>query len=159
MAATEPGHGGSHGVRVEPDRIPVGLVVGMAAALVGMAALAAALMVVYFKVVDRRAELRDDSAVAAAGLERREPEVPPAPRLQVRGVRHWTDFQAAERERLESYGWMDRSTGAVHIPIDRAMDLVAERGVGPLPAAPVAIPSTAPMPGMPAKQVQPETKP
>ncbi len=35
---------------------------------------------------------------------------------------------------------MDRSSGAVHIPIERAMELVAERGVGPLPAAPMAMP-------------------
>jgi hypothetical protein len=35
---------------------------------------------------------------------------------------------------------MDRSTGAVRVPIDRAIDLVAERGLGPLPPAPMAMP-------------------
>jgi hypothetical protein len=38
---------------------------------------------------------------------------------------------------------MDRGTGAVHIPIERAMDLIAERGVGPLAPAPVVMPAGA----------------
>jgi hypothetical protein len=29
-------------------------------------------------------------------------------------------------ERLSSWGWMDRNKGTIHIPIDRAMDLVVE---------------------------------
>jgi hypothetical protein len=149
MDATEHPETGGHGVAVEPDRVPIGLVVGMAAALTGMAVVAAVLMVVYFKVADRRAEKRDASVVAEAGLERREPALPPAPRLEIRGARRWTDFQTAERERLESYGWMDRSTGAVHIPIQRAIELIAERGVGPLPQAPVALPPSVQMPAAP----------
>ena len=149
MAATEHPETRHGGVAVEPDRVPLRLVIGMAAVLTGTAVVAAVLMVVLFKVLDRRAEKRDESVVAEAGLERREPALPPLPRLQVRGVRHWKDFQTAERERLDSYGWMDRSTGAVHIPIDRAIDLIAERGVGPLPQAPVALPPSVLMPGTP----------
>ena len=87
---------------------------------------------------------------AALGLpratyyRRRRPQsVPPPPRLQVYAARHWKDFQAAERARLSTYGWMDRSAGVVHVPIDRAMDLIAVRGLGPLPAAPVAMPAPA----------------
>jgi hypothetical protein len=30
---------------------------------------------------------------------------------------------------LGSYGWVDRKAGVVRIPIERAMDLIAERGV------------------------------
>ena len=159
MAATEHPETGRHDVAVEPDRVPIGLVVGMAAILLAMAVAAAGLMIVYFKFVDRRAERREDVAVAAAGLERREPALPPAPRLEVRAVRHWQDFQTAERERLESYGWMDRSTGAVHIPIERAMDLIAERGVGPLPQAPVALPPSVQMPAAPPANAAPAVTP
>jgi hypothetical protein len=43
--------------------------------------------------------------------------------------------------RLSSYGWVDREAGIVRIPIDRAMDLLAERGLparaGPDPFAEV----------------------
>lgn len=36
---------------------------------------------------------------------------------------------AAQNEQLNSYGWVDRSNGIVRIPIDRAMDLLAQRGL------------------------------
>ena len=48
--------------------------------------------------------------------------------LQVRGQRD----RAARLERLSSFGWVDRDAGIVHMPIDRAMDLVAQ-GVRPAP--------------------------
>jgi hypothetical protein len=41
---------------------------------------------------------------------------------------------------------MDRSMGAVHLPIERAIDLIAERGVGPLPPGPATVPEKAPTP-------------
>ena len=33
--------------------------------------------------------------------------------------------QQAARERLESWGWVDREAGTVHLPIDVAMEVVA----------------------------------
>jgi hypothetical protein len=129
-----------HGVAAEPDRVAGPLVARSGVALALMMAVAAALMAVLFWRLDRKAQRRDEKVVAAAGLERQEGELPPPPRLQVHPVRHWKDFEAVERERLDSYGWMDRSSGAVHIPIDRAIELIAARGVGPLPAAPMAVP-------------------
>ena len=33
---------------------------------------------------------------------------------------------------LDSYGWMDRANGVVQLPIDRAIDLLAERGLPPV---------------------------
>ena len=140
MDTNKPGTGG-HGVAAEPDRVPARLVIGFGAVLTVTAVVSAVLMAVLFGGLDRKARRRDERIEAAAGLERQEPGLPPLPRLQVHPVRHWKDFQAAERERLDSYGWMDRSTGAVHIPIDRAIELIAERGLGPLPAAPVAVPA------------------
>lgn len=144
MDANKPaGQGQGHGVAAEPDRVSTKLVVGFGVLFAVIAAVAAALMAALFWGYDRKAERRDEKVVAAAGLELREPGLPPLPRLQVYPVRHWKDFQAAERERLDSYGWMDRSSGAVHVPIDRAIELIAERGVGPLPAAPMAVPGAA----------------
>ena len=54
----------------------------------------------------------------------------------------------AQTERLNSYGWVDRSNGVVHIPIDRAMDLIIERG---LPARTNGISGTE---GSPLKLIQ-----
>lgn len=34
-----------------------------------------------------------------------------------------------EREVIDGYGWVDRGAGIVRIPVDRAIDLVAERGL------------------------------
>jgi hypothetical protein len=42
--------------------------------------------------------------------------------LAVRGERD----RAVRRERLGSFGWVDRSTGVAHVPIDVAMELVAK---------------------------------
>jgi hypothetical protein len=41
-----------------------------------------------------------------------------------------------EDNELYSYGWVDEKAGTVHIPIDRAMELLVERGlpVRPQPA-------------------------
>jgi hypothetical protein len=133
--------GASPGVAAEPDRVRARMVIGSGVVLMLLTAVSAALMVGLFWVLDHKAERRDAKIVEAAGLERREVELPPVPRLQVYGVRHWKDFQAVEQARLDSYGWMDRSSGAVHIPIDRAIALIAERGIGPLPAAPMAVPA------------------
>lgn len=40
---------------------------------------------------------------------------------------------AQERERLTSYGWVDKQNGIVHIPIERAIELTLQQG---LPVAP-----------------------
>jgi 7-keto-8-aminopelargonate synthetase-like enzyme len=70
-------------------------------------------------------------------------ELPPEPRLQ--GVPgHQTDPQADLRkknqedsEANEKLGWIDRSSGIVQIPVKDAMKIVAEKGLSPVPAAPV----------------------
>ena len=46
-------------------------------------------------------------------------------------------MNARENQILTSYGWVDRKAGTVRIPIERAMDLIAHRGLaaGPRPNA------------------------
>lgn len=53
----------------------------------------------------------------------------PKPRLQVRGAADLAELRAAEEANLDSYGWIDRKSGTVRIPIDRAMQLLLERGL------------------------------
>ena len=38
-------------------------------------------------------------------------------------------MRAAEDQMLTSYGWVDPQNGVVRIPIDRAIDLLAQRGL------------------------------
>ena len=54
--------------------------------------------------------------------------LPPAPRLSVKPEIDLKKLQAEEKTRLSSYGWVDQTTGTVHIPIERAMELSIERG-------------------------------
>ena len=56
-------------------------------------------------------------------------QLPPQPRLEERPVQELKNFRDAEDKALSSYGWIDQKSGVVHIPIDRAMDLLAQRGL------------------------------
>jgi hypothetical protein len=54
---------------------------------------------------------------------------PPFPKLQISPPVDLAKFRAREEAELNSYGWVDKKTGIVRIPIDRAMDLLLERGL------------------------------
>jgi len=64
----------------------------------------------------------------------------PGPRLQVAPETDLAAFRAREDAELEHYGWIDRKAGVVRLPIERAMDLIAQRGlpVEGQPGAPAA---------------------
>jgi hypothetical protein len=68
------------------------------------------------------------SAHGARGIGRDLP-FPPAPRLQTDPARDFENSRAADDALLTSYGWTDRKDGVVRIPIDRAMELTAKRGI------------------------------
>ena len=53
----------------------------------------------------------------------------PQPRVQVQPALDLQKQRATEDARLNSYGWVDRAADAAHIPIDRAMQLILERGL------------------------------
>lgn len=59
---------------------------------------------------------------------------PPPPRLQPNPGVDLEALRLREEPQLNSYGWIDRDRGIVRIPIDRAMKLVAERGLPARPA-------------------------
>jgi len=62
-------------------------------------------------------------------LVERKDEPPPEPRLQVAPQADLAELRAAEEQTLHSYGWIDREKNLVRIPIDRAMEIIAERGL------------------------------
>jgi hypothetical protein len=53
-------------------------------------------------------------------------------------------WRTERSEALNSYGWVDRKRGVAHIPIDKAIELLASGAIpaAPLPPAPAAAPST-----------------
>ena len=57
------------------------------------------------------------------------PNLSPAPDLQVTSSRDYEEIRALEEAQLQSYGWVDRQAGIAAIPIKRAMELLARRGL------------------------------
>ncbi len=57
------------------------------------------------------------------------PPMPPEPRLQVNPAQDLQKLRAREETLLHRYEWIDREAQIVRIPIDRAMDLLVERGL------------------------------
>ena len=57
-----------------------------------------------------------------------DPAPPTEPLLQVNPQIEWKEFQRLQMEQLNSYGWVSREDGIVRVPIDRAMELLIERG-------------------------------
>jgi len=56
-----------------------------------------------------------------------------APLLETDERGQFHDFLMNQEEQLNSYGWVDEKSGVAHIPIDRAMELIAQRGLPVLP--------------------------
>jgi hypothetical protein len=50
------------------------------------------------------------------------------PKLLVNEPANLSDFRAKEHETLSTYGWVDKNAGVVRIPIERAKELILERG-------------------------------
>jgi hypothetical protein len=70
-------------------------------------------------------------AVQPGSIEKTFPE----PRLETDERTELNDFRLAEEQTLNSYGWVDQGAGVVHIPIERAMQLIAQRGLSTKPVA------------------------
>jgi hypothetical protein len=67
------------------------------------------------------------SAPASPLLESYGRRVPPEPRLQADPLGDLHALRAEEDALLHGYGRVDRKAGTVRIPIERAMDILAER--------------------------------
>jgi hypothetical protein len=84
---------------------------------------------------------REDPAPPALA-EAREARVPPGPNLQQNPTADLASFRAAEEAELATWAWVDRKKGVARVPVERALEIVASRG---LPAPP-PMPAPAPAP-------------
>jgi hypothetical protein len=71
----------------------------------------------------------------------------PNPKLEEDERGQLNGIRLEEEKTLNSYGWVDEKAGTVRIPIERAMDLIAQRGLpvraqGAASDAPTAKPAT-----------------
>ncbi len=67
----------------------------------------------------------------------------PNPKLEEDERGQLDGIRLKEEQTLSTYDYIDKNAGTVRIPIDRAMDLIAQRGL-PVRAAPAAQPKPAP---------------
>jgi hypothetical protein len=84
--------------------------------------------------------------------------VPPAPRLQGNPGVDLIRFKEEELNRLNHYGWIDKEAGIARIPIDRAMDILDQKGL-PEPAGPPEADTGKVSPSEPKKAAPPDTDP
>jgi len=69
---------------------------------------------------------------------------PPEPRLQTSPGADMQQMLQRENQLMQSYGWVNKASGLVRIPVDRAMDIVAQKGLPKLP--PLGAPEDTPNP-------------
>jgi hypothetical protein len=80
----------------------------------------------YFAVADR--------SPAPASSFAGERQIPPLPDLQVNGREDFQKMYAQQQRDLETNAWEDRKAGIVRVPIERAMDLLLEKGLPVVPS-------------------------
>jgi hypothetical protein len=95
--------------------------IGLAVVL-GIAVVIASL-VVHYKTVQ---QARQDTPIPRLARER---EATPGTPLQVDAPNELRQMRAAEEAALDSYGWVDKDAGIVRIPVDRAMEILAKKGL------------------------------
>jgi hypothetical protein len=71
---------------------------------------------------------------SAASMMNERPKLPPEPRLQAEPKIELKDLRADEDAILSSYGWIDPDKGIIRIPIDQAIDIVAQKGLPSKPS-------------------------
>lgn len=58
----------------------------------------------------------------------------PVPQIQPSPTNDLREFRRRQNEQLTGYAWVDQAKGLVHVPIERAMQLVIARGPAALDA-------------------------
>ena len=115
------GPGAGHEVSdINPKKISL---VGIALALIILASLLVTYGLFHYFYIS---ETRTRPAPSPLSYSR---EPTPEPRLSVKPGEDLKSLRAEEDAILKTYGWIDREKGIVRIPIDRAIEILAERGL------------------------------
>lgn len=94
-------------------------------------------VIAFSKVLKARAIQRDPAPLPVA--EANQPRPRPRAALQADPTADMVKFAKEEEAALTSYAWVDRASGVVQIPVDRALELVAERGLPVPPPMPEVV--------------------
>lgn len=125
---TEHAHGGlvNPDVAHESSDISIKGVIWFVIILAGTAIAIQIAMYVLFIVLDK-IETRNDPYVTP--VDYTAGQIPPEPRLQTTPWEDLKQFVRGEQTYLDTYGWVDQGAGQVHIPIERAKELLLQRGI------------------------------
>ncbi len=133
--APPPGHHASaedeylyqpHGAGHEHSDASVWIIVKFGLWLALSAIVISAGMGLLFGLFVKQSEETTQEFPLAVGQEQR---LPAAPRLQQAPVNEMYEFRKHENEVLDTYGWVNKETGVVRMPIADAMKLAVERGL------------------------------
>lgn len=121
---SEPVHGSENSRRgYEGDDVSVGRLFAFAAGVVALVVLGVLGSAAVFHFFVQHQPL----GPPASPFEDVRP-MPPEPRLQTTAPLDLKRYRDDEEKILEGYGWVDPQAGVVRIPIDRAMDLLLQKG-------------------------------
>jgi|SRR5450432_160404 len=74
----------------------------------------------------KRQEEAKDAAPSPLAEAQLDP-IPPGPRLQATPPRDMDELRKRDHEALTTYGWVDKSGGVAHIPVERAIEILAAK--------------------------------
>jgi hypothetical protein len=95
----------------------------------GMLALLVVVGIVGAIIVYKFMEKTNQEAPPPPQFQVKQTQLPPQPRIEVQGAKDQNEFRSAEQKQLDSYGWIDRERKVVRIPISRAMEVLAAKGL------------------------------
>ena len=122
----------------EPTDVDAWAVGRFGIALVLVCIVSLALLFGVFRYFQERLNARPGAAVLDPAKVFPQPQLQQTPKLDLQTVR------AAEEQALSTYGWVDQQKGVVRIPIGRAIELLAARGLPARTAQPEASQMSAP---------------
>jgi hypothetical protein len=99
-------------------------ILGFAGGVLGVTIFALLLMWAMSNLFKNMEEAKDHAPPPVA--EARLDPIPPGPRLQPVPPRDMAELRARDRAALTTYGWVDESAGIARIPVDRAIDILAD---------------------------------
>ena len=117
-----------HRVRFEPTDLSLRPTIITGVAIVAFTIAVALLMHFIYRPLLRERESAGAESQAAAQVLK---QLPPEPRLQPSPPLDFEGYRAAQLGQLNHYGWIDRDKSIVGLPIQRAMQLIVERGIPP----------------------------
>jgi hypothetical protein len=120
--ATDP----SAGLPVQPDDVSFSGISWFVVILTITTLFCAGVVWVMFRVIENRVAAADPPRSPVA---RPAGELPPGPNLLTDEPANLKTFRAGEDAALTTYGWIDRNAGTVRIPIDKAKDLLIQKGL------------------------------